>query len=74
MLSVNGLLLKDLYPHISKSNKHLPDNSQIGILLHNSHHNFIMTGTPRALYGLVSNLRKIHVPNGSDSSKFDFSK
>jgi fatty acid synthase subunit alpha, fungi type/fatty acid synthase subunit beta, fungi type len=34
MLSVNGLLLKDLQPHISKTNKYLPDNSQISVSLH----------------------------------------
>jgi fatty acid synthase subunit beta len=72
MLSVNGLLLKDLQPYISKTNKYLPDNSQIGVSLHNGLRNFIVTGLPRALYGLVANLREIRVPNGSDQSKVEF--
>jgi fatty acid synthase subunit alpha len=74
MLSVNGLLLKDLQPHISKTNKYLPDNSQISVSLHNGPCNFIVTGPPRALYGLVANLRKIRAPNSSDQSKVEFSK
>lgn len=74
MLSVNGLLLKDLQPYISKTNKYLPDNSQIGVSLHNGPRNFIITGPPRALYGLVANLRKIRAPSGSDQSKVEFSK
>ena len=65
MLSVNGLLLKDLRCHISKMNKYLPDNSQISILLYHSPCNFIITGLSHALYGFVANLHKIHVPNGS---------
>ncbi|KAN0105615.1 hypothetical protein V8E52_010860, partial [Russula decolorans] len=74
MLSVNGLLLKDLQPHISKTNKYLPDNSQISVSLHNGPHNFIVTGPPHALYGLVANLHKIRAPNSSDQSKVEFSK
>jgi fatty acid synthase subunit alpha len=74
MLSVNSLLLKDLQPHISKTNKYLPDNSQISVSLHYGPRNFIVTGQPRALYGLVANLRKIRAPNGSDQSKVEFSK
>ncbi|KAN0109683.1 hypothetical protein V8E52_009029 [Russula decolorans] len=74
MLSVNGLLLKDLQPHISKMNKYLPDNSQISVSLHNGPRNFIVTGPPCALYGLVANLRKICAPNSSDQSKVEFSK
>jgi fatty acid synthase subunit alpha, fungi type len=69
MLSVNGLLLKDLQPHISKTNKHLSDNSQISISDRNGPRNFIVTGPPRAFYGLVADLRKIRAPNGSDRSK-----
>ena len=69
MLSVNGLLLKDLQPHISNTNEYLPDNSRISLLLHNIPRNFIVTGPPRARYGFVANLRKIHASNGSDQNK-----
>ncbi|KAI0264369.1 fatty acid synthase [Gloeopeniophorella convolvens] len=74
MLSVSGLLLKDLQPQITKTNKHLPANSQLGVSLHNGPRTFIVTGPPRALYGLVTNLRKIRAPNGVDQSKIEFSK
>jgi fatty acid synthase subunit alpha len=56
MLSISGFLLKDLQPHISKTNKHLLENSQLTVSLHNGPCTFIVTGPPRALYGLVSNL------------------
>jgi len=58
----------------SKTNKYLPDNSQISVSLHNSPRHFIDTGPPRALYGLVANLRKIRTSNGIDQSKVEFSK
>ncbi len=74
MLSVNGLLLKDLQSHISKTNKYLPDNSQIDVSLHNGPRTFIVTGPPRSLYGLATNLRKIRAANGADQSKVEFSK
>ena len=44
-LSVNGLLLKDRQPHISKVNRYLPDNSHISVSFHNGPRNFIVTGT-----------------------------
>jgi fatty acid synthase subunit alpha len=74
MLSVIGLLLKNLRPHISKTNKYLPDNSQIGVSPHHGPHNFIVTGPLPGLCGLVANLCKIRAPNGSDQSKVEFSK
>jgi fatty acid synthase subunit alpha len=74
MLSVDGLLLEDLQPHISKWNKYPPDDSQFGVLLHNGPRNFIVTGPLRTLYGLVANLHKICAPTGSDQSKVEFSK
>jgi fatty acid synthase subunit alpha len=74
MLSVNGLLLKDLQSHISKTNKYLPDNSQINVSLHNGPRTFIVTGPPRSFYGLVTNLRKVRTANGADQSKVEFSK
>ena len=36
MLSVAGLLLKDLEVHVKKTNKHLPENSQLQISLYNA--------------------------------------
>ena len=54
MLSITGLSLKDLEGHIAKTNKHLPDNSKIGVSLHNGPRAFVVTGPSRALYGLAA--------------------
>ncbi|EIW57289.1 fatty acid synthase [Trametes versicolor FP-101664 SS1] len=74
MLSVTGLPLKDLEAHIAKTNKHLPDNSQIGVSLYNGPKAFVVTGPSRALYGLVTHLRKVRAPSGLDQSKTPFSQ
>ncbi|KAA1467738.1 fatty acid synthase [Dentipellis sp. KUC8613] len=74
MLTVAGLPLKDLESHITKTNKHLPANSQLQISLFNAPKVFVVTGPPRALYGLVTSLRKIRAPSGVDQSKTPFSQ
>lgn len=74
MLSINGLELSVLRPHIETTNKHLPPNSQLAISLYNGPRNFVVTGPPRALYGLVTNLRKIRAPSGQDQSKIPYSQ
>lgn len=74
MLSVTGLSLKDLEPHIKKTNTHLPVNSQLHISLHNGPKAHVVTGPSRALYGLVTNLRKIRAPSGTDQSKVPYSQ
>ena len=74
MLSVNGLLLKDLQPLISKTNKYLPDNPQTGVSLHDGPCKFTITGPPRALYRFVANLHTIRAPNSSNQSKVEFAK
>ncbi|KAK0227016.1 hypothetical protein EDD85DRAFT_975426 [Armillaria nabsnona] len=74
MLSVTGLALKDLTPHIKKTNSHLADNSKLFVTLHNRPRAFVVTGSARSLYGLVTNLRKIRVSSGADQSKVPFSK
>jgi len=74
MLSVVGLALDNLQPHVAGTNKHLPSNSQLQVSLHNGPKAFVVTGPPRALYGLVSSLRKIKAPSGLDQSKIPFSQ
>jgi fatty acid synthase subunit alpha len=74
MLSVVGLTLKELTPHIDQTNKYLPDNSQLGVSLHNGIKAFVVTGPARALHGLVTSLRKIRAPSGLDQSKVPFSQ
>lgn len=74
MLSITGLSLKDLESHIGKTNKHLPENSKIGVSLHNGPKAFVITGPPRSLYGLVTHLRKVRAPSGLDQSKTPFSQ
>ena len=74
MLSITGLSLKEVEGHIAKTNKHLADNSKIGVSLNNGPRAFVVTGPPRALYGLVTSLRKIRAPSGLDQSKTPFSQ
>ncbi|KAG8905251.1 3-oxoacyl-[acyl-carrier-protein] synthase [Tulasnella sp. 403] len=74
MLNVSGLGLAALEAEIKKTNKHLPANSQLGISLYNGPKNHVVTGPPRALYGLVTALRKIRAPGGADQSKIPFSQ
>lgn len=74
MLSINGLALSALRPHIEATNKHLPANSQLAVSLYNGPRNFVVTGPPRALYGLVTNLRKVRAPSGQDQSKVPYSQ
>ncbi|KAG8716660.1 3-oxoacyl-[acyl-carrier-protein] synthase [Ceratobasidium sp. 394] len=74
MLSVTGLPLAALEKHITGVNKHLPKNSQLGVSLYNGSRAFVVTGPPRALYGLVTALRKVRAPSGLDQSKIPFSQ
>lgn len=74
MLSVTGLSLKELEPHIKQTNTHLADNSQLFVSLHNGPRAFVVTGPAKALYGLVTNLRKVRAPSGLDQSKIPFSQ
>ena len=74
MLSVTGLSLKDLEPHIALTNSHLPDTSQLFVSLHNGPRAFVVTGPAKALFGLVTNLRKIRASSGLDQSKIPFSQ
>ncbi|KAL4066936.1 hypothetical protein J3A83DRAFT_4165578 [Scleroderma citrinum] len=74
MLSINGLELPALQPHIDATNKHLPSHSQLSVSLYNGPRNFVVTGPPRSLYGLVTNLRKIRAANGLDQSKVAYSQ
>jgi fatty acid synthase subunit alpha len=74
MLSVTGLPLAALEKHIAGVNKHLPKNSQLGVSLYNGSRAFVVTGPPRALYGLVTALRKVRAPSGLDQSKVPFSQ
>lgn len=74
MLAISGLTLKALAVHIEKTNSHLADNSQLTVSLHNGAKNFVVTGPSKALYGLVTALRKVRAPSGLDQSKVPFSQ
>ena len=65
---------KSLQAHIKKVNAHLPSNSQIGISLFNTTTAFVVTGPAKALYGLVTALRKVMAPPGLDQGRIPFSK
>ena len=76
MLSIAGLTLKELQPHVGKTNQHLPANSQlyVSLALHNGPKTFVVTGPPKALFGLVTSLRKVRAQSGFDQSKTPFSQ
>ncbi len=74
MLSVTGLSLNELQLHISKTNKHLPETSQLFVSLHNGPKAHVITGPSKALFGLVTSLRKVKAPAGADQSKVPFSQ
>ena len=74
MLSITGLSLKELEPHIAKTNKHLPSISQLFVSLNNGPKAFVITGPSKALFGLVTSLRKVKAPSGLDQSKVPFSQ
>ncbi|KAF9485144.1 fatty acid synthetase alpha subunit [Pholiota conissans] len=74
MLSVTGLSLKELESHIVKTNKHLPATSQLFVSLNNGPKAFVVTGPAKALFGLVTSLRKVKAPSGADQSKTPFSQ
>jgi fatty acid synthase subunit alpha, fungi type len=74
MLSVAGLTLKELRLHVSKTNQHLPANSQLHVSLHNGPKAFVVTGPSKALFGLVTSLRKVKAQSGLDQSKTPFSQ
>jgi len=75
MLSVVGLTLDNLQPHVTKANEHLPiNNLQLQVSLHNGLKAFVVAGPPCTLYGLVSSLRKVKASSGLDQSKIPFSQ
>ncbi|KAF9532470.1 fatty acid synthase [Crepidotus variabilis] len=74
MLSITGLSLTELEPHVKKTNKHLAPTSQLYISLHNGPKAHVVTGPPKALFGLVTSLRKIKASSGLDQSKVAFSQ
>ena len=74
MLSVTGLALDVLEKHMKDTNKHLPWNSKLTVSLYNGPKAFVVTGPAKALYGLVTSLRKIRAPAGLDQSKVPFSQ
>jgi len=74
MLSIAGLSLKELQPHVNKTNQHLPANSQLHVSLYNGPKTFVVTGPPKALFGLVTSLRKVRAQIGLDQSKTPFSQ
>jgi fatty acid synthase subunit beta len=74
VLSVTSLVLKNLEPHVKKTNARLPEHSKLYVSLHNGPRAFVVTGPSRALYELVTALRKVPAPSGLDQSKSPFSQ
>ena len=63
MLSITGSSLKELEPHRSKTNKHLPSISQLFVSLNNGPKGFVVTGPSKAL--AVSTKAKSHFLSAS---------
>ena len=74
MLSIAGLTLKDLLSHINQTNHYLSASSQLHVSLHNGPKTFVVTGPSKALFGLVTSLRKVRAQSGLDQSKTPFSQ
>ena len=74
MLSISGLTLKELQPHVGQTNQYLPATSQLHISLYNGPRTFVVTGPSKALFGLVTSLRKARAQSGLDQSKTPFSQ
>lgn len=74
MLSVTGLFQDALEAYLKKTNVHLADDEKVSISLFNSRRNFVVTGPPRSLFGLVSQMRAARAESGQDQSKVAFSK
>lgn len=68
MLSINGLEESILNKQIEKTNKFLA--SPIGISLYNGQSKFVVTGHPKALYGLIQALRQIKVFLTNEGTKW----
>ncbi|UZJ56206.1 hypothetical protein CBS101457_005526 [Exobasidium rhododendri] len=74
MLSVNGLSQVALEKFIKSTNSHLEEGYKVDISLFNGPRNFIVTGPPRSLFGLVGNLRAKRAESGADQTRVPFSK
>lgn len=74
MLSVNGLTQVALEKFIESTNTHLSDGLKVDISLFNGPRNFIVTGPPRSLFGLVGSLRAKRAEPGADQTRVPFSK
>ena len=71
---MDGLTLKDLQPHINQTNQHLSTVSQLHVSLHNGPKTFVVTGPSKALFGLVTSMRKAKAQSGLDQSQTPFSQ
>lgn len=74
MLSVTGLAESALEKFIKANNAHLAEGHKVAISLFNGPRNFIVTGPPRSLFGLVGSLRTKRAETGADQTRVPFSK
>jgi fatty acid synthase subunit beta len=74
MLSVTGLTLKELQPHISKTNQHLPANSQLHVSLCNGPKTSIVTGLLKLYLVSLRALEWLRAQSKPDQSKTPFSQ
>ena len=74
LLSVSGIEHSLLEKLIKQTNQCLDPSIQICISLNNGPKNFVVTGCPKSLYGLVLTLRKSKASPSDDQSKIPFSQ
>lgn len=67
MLAVSGLARATLNAQITQTNAHMAENAKLSVGLNNGPKNAVVVGPARALYNLVTALRKICAPALSDS-------
>ena len=74
MLSIRDLPQAEVQKHIDQTNQYLPEDQHISISLINSPRNLVVTGPPRSLYGLNSQLRKVKAATGVDQTRVPFTE
>ncbi|KAK1755563.1 fatty acid synthase subunit beta [Echria macrotheca] len=74
MLSIRDLPQAEVQKAIDQTNQYLPEDQHISISLINSPRNLVVTGPPRSLYGLNSQLRKVKAATGVDQTRVPYTE
>ena len=74
MLSITGLKLHEVKPHIMTTITQLQSNSHSHMSLHNGPCAFVITGPAHTSHSLINSLRKVCTLSGLDQSKISHSQ